>query len=66
VSIVLDNCLCLFGHFPFSLQVRECFTVLPTMQEGSEFRLFAPYNPEVQLIGDWNNWQPIPMKTVNL
>jgi 1,4-alpha-glucan branching enzyme len=31
------------------------------MQEGLEFRLFAPYNPAVQLIGDWNNWQPVPM-----
>jgi 1,4-alpha-glucan branching enzyme len=28
---------------------------------GVEFRLFAPYNNAVNLIGDWNNWQPISM-----
>ncbi len=27
-----------------------------------EFLLFAPYNEEVTLIGDWNDWQPIPMQ----
>src|SRR5690349_15497032 len=26
------------------------------------FELFAPYNPNVRLVGNWNNWQPIPMK----
>jgi 1,4-alpha-glucan branching enzyme len=25
------------------------------------FHLFAPYNEEVALIGDWQKWQPIPM-----
>ncbi|HEX3050141.1 MAG TPA: alpha-amylase family glycosyl hydrolase [Aggregatilineaceae bacterium] len=27
-----------------------------------EFALFAPYNENVSLTGDWNNWQPIPME----
>jgi 1,4-alpha-glucan branching enzyme len=26
-----------------------------------EFKLFAPYNEEVALVGTWNNWQPLPM-----
>ncbi|MCC7446005.1 MAG: alpha-amylase [Anaerolineae bacterium] len=26
------------------------------------FELFAPYNPSVNLVGSWNNWQPIPLK----
>ncbi len=25
------------------------------------FELFAPYNEQVSLLGDWNGWQPIPM-----
>ncbi len=29
---------------------------------GVEFKLLAPYNETVELIGDWNNWQPVPMK----
>jgi len=29
--------------------------------EGVEFKLFAPYNEEVALLGGWNDWQPIPM-----
>ncbi len=28
---------------------------------GVEFRLFAPYNEQVALIGTFNNWQPQPM-----
>jgi len=27
-----------------------------------EFVLFAPYNTDVALVGDWDKWQPIPMK----
>ncbi|HEX2905957.1 MAG TPA: alpha-amylase family glycosyl hydrolase [Phototrophicaceae bacterium] len=30
--------------------------------KGIEFKLFAPYNDSVSLIGDWNSWEPIPMK----
>src|SRR5262245_23616680 len=26
------------------------------------FRLFAPYNETVAVIGSWDNWQPIKMK----
>ena len=26
------------------------------------FELFAPYNESVKLLGDWNDWQPVPMK----
>src|ERR1022692_3570266 len=26
-----------------------------------DFKLFAPYNEEVALLGEWNNWQKIPM-----
>ncbi|MEP7285844.1 MAG: alpha-amylase family glycosyl hydrolase [Chloroflexota bacterium] len=29
--------------------------------QGVEFRLFAPYNDEVALIGNWNDWQRIAM-----
>lgn len=29
---------------------------------GTVFELFAPYNKSVSLIGNWNDWQPIPMK----
>jgi 1,4-alpha-glucan branching enzyme len=29
---------------------------------GVEFKLFAPHNEEVALIGSWNDWQRIPMK----
>jgi 1,4-alpha-glucan branching enzyme len=29
---------------------------------GIEFKLFAPYNEETALIGEWNNWQRIPMQ----
>jgi 1,4-alpha-glucan branching enzyme len=28
---------------------------------GVEFRLFAPYNEEVALLGSWNDWQRLPM-----
>ncbi len=32
------------------------------MSEGKiRFELFAPYNKSVSLVGNWNNWQPIPM-----
>ncbi len=30
-------------------------------QGGIEFRLFAPYNETVALVGTFSNWQPIPM-----
>lgn len=26
------------------------------------FELLAPYNPDVKLMGNWNDWQPIPME----
>ncbi len=29
--------------------------------DGVSFRLFAPYNEQVALVGTFNNWQPIPM-----
>lgn len=29
---------------------------------GVEFKLFAPYNDEVALIGSWDDWKPTPMK----
>ena len=35
------------------------------MSDGSkaayQFRLFAPNNTEANVIGDWNDWQPVPM-----
>lgn len=31
-------------------------------EKGIEFKLFAPYNEDVALIGSWNNWQPTPMQ----
>ena len=27
-----------------------------------KFELFAPYNEDVNLVGSWNNWQPILMR----
>lgn len=36
---------------------RKPKTAYPT-----RFELFAPYNEAVNLIGNWNNWQPIPMQ----
>ncbi len=30
--------------------------------KGIEFSLFAPYNEQVSLIGDWNNWEAVPMQ----
>jgi 1,4-alpha-glucan branching enzyme len=36
--------------------------VQANQNQGVEFKLFAPYNEEVALIGDWNNWVRIPMK----
>jgi 1,4-alpha-glucan branching enzyme len=35
--------------------------VTDSQTKGIEFRLFAPYNEEVALLGSWNNWQRIPM-----
>ncbi|MCA0458137.1 MAG: alpha-amylase [Chloroflexi bacterium] len=29
---------------------------------GIPFELFAPYNESVSLIGNWDDWQPIPMQ----
>lgn len=34
----------------------------PESNSGIEFKLFAPYNEDVALIGSWNNWQPTPMQ----
>ncbi len=34
---------------------------MSVQNNGVEFKLFAPYNDEVALIGSWNNWQRIPM-----
>lgn len=31
-------------------------------QQGVEIALFAPYNEVVQLIGNWNDWQPIDLQ----
>src|SRR4051794_23199050 len=28
---------------------------------GTPFAIFAPYNPTVQLIGDFSDWQPVEM-----
>lgn len=33
-------------------------------QDGIEFRLFAPYNETVALVGTFNKWQPIPMTKI--
>ncbi len=38
---------------------------MPTNKQGVEFQLFAPYNEEVALIGNWNNWQRIAMAKDN-
>lgn len=35
---------------------------MPTGATGIEFRLFAPYNEVVALVGDWSDWKPIPMQ----
>src|SRR5439155_5169277 len=36
-------------------------TVTDSLRQGIEFKLFAPYNEEVALLGSWNNRQRIPM-----
>ncbi len=33
----------------------------PTTTQNTTFELFAPYNKSVDLIGDWDQWKPIPM-----
>ncbi len=33
----------------------------PTTAKNTTFELFAPYNTSVNLIGDWDEWKPIPM-----
>ena len=33
-----------------------------SQNNGVEFMLFAPYNESVALIGEWNNWEAIPME----
>ncbi len=34
----------------------------PKQSNNVAFELFAPYNASVALIGEWNQWQPIPMQ----
>ncbi len=33
----------------------------PQNKDGVSFRLFAPYNEQVALIGTFNDWKPLPM-----